>query len=79
MDSMIPAYEAERGRLYRLFPSGKRSRHIVAQFLGISPKGHPLFVFTDPETQITVLITDVDIHENVQAVGVKVIDNHLLN
>lgn len=79
MNDMIQAYEAERGRFYRLFPSGKRSRHLVAQALGVSPKGHPLFLFTDPETNVSTLITDVALTENVQSVGVKVIDPHKLN
>lgn len=63
---LVKASETKSGHMYRLLKNQKRSRDLLVTALGISPKGHPLFVFNDVENHTTLLLNDVPTDELVQ-------------
>ena len=78
MTNVINACEVIEGCSYRLFPSSKRSRHIVVKCMGVL-NGHPIFLYKDSEIKSEKIISDVNIHENVQVVSVEEHNSRRLN
>lgn len=68
MNNVIRASEVIKGKNYRLFPNGKRSRYLVVECTDVR-NGHPIFIYRDPVRPFTKVISNVDILENVQEVS----------
>lgn len=67
MNGFIYAVEAKLNTSYRLYPNKSRSRHIVAKCVGFEGN-HPVFSYTNQDTNAEKIITDVEPFENIQVV-----------
>jgi hypothetical protein len=63
--SIIPAYEAERGQRYRIFPNRYHSQYLEVTVVGATPDQKNLIVeWIDPKYNSTRYFADISIYEN---------------